>query len=61
MRLIVFNLYQSFPPVPLDTWGLDTTDPILNASHNLMRRYPSPLSQYGLASALQPPKKVFNE
>jgi len=58
-NLYFFHLYQSSAPVHLDTWGLDPLDHHLSTNLNLIRRYPSPLSQYGLGSALERQKKVF--
>jgi hypothetical protein len=61
VRLIFFNVYQSSAPVRLDTWGLDPIDNRLNSNLNLIRRHPSPLSDYGLGSALLRQRKVFHK
>ncbi|CAF3336938.1 unnamed protein product [Rotaria sp. Silwood1] len=47
------------PPVGLDSWGLNPTDYRLTSNPNLIRRYPSPLSHYGLGSGLQRQKKSY--
>ncbi|CAF3886951.1 unnamed protein product [Rotaria sp. Silwood2] len=51
------DLYS--PPVGLDTWGLNSNDYRLTSNANLIRRYPSPLSHYGLGSGLQRQKKSY--
>lgn len=51
--------YFSTPPAGLDTWGLDPIDYRLNQDLNLIRRYPSPLSHFGLSSRSQKQKKVL--
>jgi hypothetical protein len=56
-KLIIY----STPPTGLDTWGLDPIDYRLNQDLHLIRRYPSPLTNYGLGSRLQKQKKVINK
>ncbi len=53
-----YNL-SSNPPVGLDTWGLDPIDYRLNQDLHLIRRYPSPLTHFGLGSRAQKQKKVI--
>ena len=52
--------YPSTPPIGLDTWGLDPLDYRLNQDLRLMRRYPSPLTHFGLGSNIHKQKKVIN-
>ena len=52
--------YSSTPPIGLDTWGLDPLDYRLNQDLHLMRRYPSPLTHFGLGSKVNKLKKVMN-
>ncbi|CAF0802727.1 unnamed protein product [Rotaria sordida] len=51
------DLYS--PPIGLDSWGLNSTDYRSTLNANLIRRYPSPLSRYGLGSELQRQKKPY--
>ncbi|CAM4763104.1 unnamed protein product [Rotaria magnacalcarata] len=53
----VDNLYS--PSTGLGTWGLNSADYNLTSNANLIRRYPSPLSQYGLGSGLTKQKKSY--
>jgi len=55
-----YFLYFSNPPTGLDTWGLDPIDYRLNQDLHLIRRYPSPLTHFGLSSRSQKQKKVFS-
>ena len=55
----IFELHSS-PPAGLDTWGLDPIDYRLNHDVHLIRRYPSPLTHFGLGSKSQKQKKVMN-
>jgi hypothetical protein len=50
---------SSAPPAGLDTWGLDPIDYRLNQDLTLIRRYPSPLTHFGLGSRAQKQKKVM--
>lgn len=50
----------STPPAGLDTWGLDPIDYRLNQDLHLIRRYPSPLTHFGLSSRSQKQKKVLS-
>jgi hypothetical protein len=54
-----YYLFSSTPPVGLDTWGLDPIDYRLNQDLHLLRRYPSPLTHFGLANRTQKQKKVI--
>lgn len=47
------------PPAGLDTWGLDPIDYRLNQDLHLIRRYPSPLTHFGLSSRSQKQKKSY--
>ncbi|CAF0980946.1 unnamed protein product [Rotaria sordida] len=47
------------PPAGLDTWGLDPIDYRLNQDLHLIRRYPSPLTHFGLGSQAQKQKKSY--
>ncbi|CAF4156904.1 unnamed protein product [Rotaria socialis] len=53
----VDNLHSS--STGLGTWGLNSTDYNVTSNANLIRRYPSPLSQYGLGSGLSRRKKSY--
>lgn len=46
------------PSVGLDTWGVDPLDYRLSDNLHLLRRYPSPLTHFGLS---QRQKKVITE
>ena len=52
---------SSTPPAGLDTWGLQPIDYRLNQDLHLLRRYPSPLTHFGLGSRTQKQKKVITE
>ncbi|CAF2077202.1 unnamed protein product [Rotaria magnacalcarata] len=47
------------PPAGLDTWGIDPTDYRLNQNLHLIRRYPSPLTHFGLGNNSQKQKKSY--
>jgi len=51
--------FFSNPPVGLDTWGIDPIDYRFNQDLHLIRRYPSPLTHFGLGSRAQKQKKVI--
>jgi hypothetical protein len=51
--------FFSNPPIGLDTWGIDPIDYRLNQDLHLIRRYPSPLTHFGLGSRAQKQKKVI--
>jgi len=53
--------FFSTPPVGLDTWGLEPIDYRLNHDLHLIRRYPSPLTHFGLGNRAQKQKKVINK
>lgn len=53
------NDFSSGPPSGLDTWGLDPIDYRLNQNLHLIRRYPSPLTHFGLGRPSQKQKKVM--